>query len=391
MFGKTKRHSDVIAVFDISSSSVGGTHALIHREQEKPASATLLASVRAEGTLQEDINMKRFVSDTVHNIEHVATSLSKADLHKPSHVEIVLASPWYISQTRLVSFSQETPFVCTKKFIQKLVDDEIAHVIKNELERFGTYGKEGTVVEKQISLVRLNGYATGDPFGKKARTIELSLTLTIVPKKIIDEFTDTLRRTYGTRPIHITTSPYATFVVARDYFNKGKECVIIDVGEEVTDIGFVKNELFLYQHSFPVGTYGLYRALLGNAGQRLVEAKALVEGYRLEKISATAKGKVEKALHAFSQQWQESLQSAFGEGYYGFCLPETCFIIADPRFEGVFPTLIATDPFIQHTCSRGVVTPLFINETMLSPFVTSIDATIDVALATGVLFTARMI
>lgn len=389
MFGSKKHHGKTVAVFDVSSSSVGGAHALITPKKDANAHVTLLAEIRQEGVLQEDIDMKRFVSDAMKNIASVATALQKADSHKPEHIELVLASPWYVSQTRRVTYKQDLPFVCTKKLIAKIVDEEIAHIVKNELEKFGAYGKEGTIVEKQISLVKLNGYATGDPFGKRAHTIDLFLTVTVAPKKIIDDFADTLKHTYGSRPISITTSPFATFVVARDFLNNGHECVIIDVGEEVTDIGFVTNGLFTYQHSFPVGTYALYRTLTEKGDHTPIEAKAVVEAYRLEKLSATAKTKVSKAVTAFADDWQQGLQKAFEEGHYGFCLPQTCYITADARFEGVFPSIITNDTFIQQTCSRGPVTPVFITEAMLTPFVSSIDTTFDIALATAALFASR--
>jgi len=389
MFSSKKQHGTAIAVFDISSSSVGGAHTLIHGP--KGHLPTILASSRVEAGLQEDLDMKRFVSDTVHNLEAVVTDLHKADLHRPSHIELVLASPWFVSQTRTIVFKKDIPFACTKKFILSLVDDEIRHIIEHELERFGSFGKEGIVVEKQLSLIKLNGYPTSNPFGKKAKVLEVYLTVTVVPKKIVDQFTDVLHRAYGSREIHITTSPYTTFVVARDYFNAAHECVIIDVGEEVTDVAFVKDGLFMYQHSFPVGTYGLYRALMDKQRHTSSEAKAVIEGYRLSKVSASARTKIDKSLSEFSKRWQEGLQGILNEGHFGFCLPEICYITADPRFEGVFPPIIAGDPFIQHTCSRGSVTPLFINEERLTPLITSLDQELDVPLSTAALFVTRVL
>ncbi len=388
MFGTKQQYGTAIAVFDISSSSVAGAHALVGGPKEHLP--TILASSRIDSPLQEDLDMQRFVTETVHNLDLVAANLHKADVHHPARIELVLASPWYVSQTRTIVHKKDTEFVCTKKLFNTLVDDEIKHVIDNELERFGAFGKEGIVVEKQISLVKLNGYATGDPFGKKASMIEVYLTITVVPKKIIDQFTDVLHRSYGSRHINITTSPYATFVVARDYFNAGHECVIIDVGEEVTDVAFVKDGLFLYQHSFPVGTYGLYRTLMDKQRHTPAEAKAIIEGYRLSKVSATARTKIDKAIAEFSAQWQLALQGILDQGHFGFCLPEICYITADPRFEGVFPGIIAADPFIQHTCSRGTVTPLFLTEETFSPLITSLDQELDIPLATAALFSARV-
>ena len=391
MFRSKKKGTTAIAVFDISSSSVAGAHGLVDHVQGADGSvATMLASARIDSPLQEDLDIVRFVSDTVKNLEAVALQLQKADVHHPSHVQLVLASPWYVSQTRTISYQKDTPFLCSKKFFHSLVDAEIEHIIAHELERFGDFGAEGIVVEKQISLVKLNGYATADPFGKHARSIEIYLTVTVVPKRVVDRFTDVLNRAYGSRRISITTSPYATFVMTRDYFPNSHDSVIIDVGEEVTDVAFVKEGLFLYQHSFPVGTYGLYRALMERQNHTPAEAKALVEGYRLGKVSAVAKKKIDKALAAFSTAWQQSLQAILNDGQYGFCLPETCYIIADPRFAGVFPAIISTDPFIQHTCSRGIVRPVFLDNDSLRGLVSSLDAgELDVPLAAAILFVTR--
>jgi cell division ATPase FtsA len=389
LFRPNKRTNIPVAVFDISSSSVAGAHAIAHRTIEAPM--TILASSRVDAPLMEDLDMKRFVDTTIHNIDSVAQKLRMADVHAPKHLQLVLASPWYISQTRTIVYKKEEQFVCNHKLLNAIVDEEIQHIIENELEKFGGFGKEGTVVEKQISLVKLNGYVTGDPYGKKAKTIELFLTITVAPKKIIDRFIDTLKRSYGNVPVHITTSPYATFVVARDYFDAAKECMISDVGEEVTDVAFVKDGLFLYQHSFPSGSYGLYRALMDENKHSAAEAEVLVETYRLGKVSTAVKARIEKAIGVFSERWREGLQGILDQGHYGFCLPELCYITADPRLAGVYPAIVSTDPFIQHACSRGSVHAVFLGDEQLKAHVNSLDEGVDVPLATAALFVGRII
>lgn len=387
MFGSKKKHGTVVAVFDISSSSVGGAHALFATAGNR----TILASTRIDAALQDAINAKRSIDETAKNIVSVIEQLQRADIHHPDYIQLVLAAPWYVSQTRSISYKKDTAFICTKKLISDLVADEVEHIIKNEFAWFGASGKEGIVVEKQISQIKLNGYSTSAPYGKGATTLELFLTVTVVPKKVIDRFSDSLRRHYGTRTIGITTSPYATFVMTRDYFNAKDDAVIIDVGEEVTDIAFVKNGLFLSQHSFPVGTYALYRTIVTKAGATIAEAKALLETYRLGKSSATAKAKIQKSLSAYAQQWQEGLQKILSEGQYGFCLPEHCYITADPHFEGVFPTIVKNDAFMQHRCVSGAVQPQFINAEIFSHSLKSLDKEIDASVASGVLYSARIL
>lgn len=386
------RAKGVIGVFDISSSSVAGAHVLLTPRDPK-TKAVFLASTRSDATLQEDIDVNRFVSETIAHIELVANRLKKADTHKLSHIQIVLASPWYSSHTRTIRYEKDdTQFFCTQKLIDTLVDAELKQILAEGTGAFGEFGTASIVVERQISQIKLNGYATANPFGKKTRTLEIFLTLTVAPKPIIDRFKESLIRIYGHSSIGVTTSPYTTYVVARDTIAIDDECVIVDVGEEVTDIAFVKEGLFLYQHSFPIGTYALYRIVGEQEKNGSQAARALLEAYRLEKLSPQAKTALDTAIAEFRLKWQKALQETLDTGQYGLCMPEHCFITADPRFELIFTTIIETDPFIQHTCSRGVVRPHFVASTLIGDRVQTIDGTtIDAPLAVGALFMERLI
>jgi Tfp pilus assembly PilM family ATPase len=385
-----KNVAQPVAVYDVSSSSVGGSHMLINKHND--VKAVVLAQVRNDALLQEDINMDRFVGDTIHNFEDVVQRVQKADIHKPDYIQLVLASPWYVSQTRTIQYKKEAPFTCTQKLVDSLVQKEVQYVLEHDMDRFGMFGKEGMIVEKQLSLIKLNGYNTSSPFGKKAEMLELYVTITVAPKVVVDRFLDTLRRAYGTKHIGITTSPYTSFVVARDLMKAKHECVVIDVGEEVTDVAFIKDNLFLYQHSFPVGTYEIYRAVSEHGNHTVLEAKTLIEAYRLGKVTGINKEAVEKAITAFRNAWQSGLQKILDDGHYGFCLPDQCYIVSDPRFELIFNDIISTDPFIQHTCSRGVVHPIPINAAMLAPYVKTIDGTDpDIPLGTAALFVERLL
>lgn len=378
--------SKLFAVFDISSSSVAGAHALTRED----GTVALLASARIDAPLQEDINIKRFVDDTVKHLESVTTRIHKADAHHPSSIKVVLASPWYSSQTRTVVYKKDTPFLCTQKLVGDLIESEIEHMLKNEEGSFGTLGKESIIVEKQISGITLNGYSTTSPYGKHAQILELYLTVTMAPKPILDRFTDTLRRAYGTRKIAFTTSPVTTFVVLRQLALAPEDCVVIDVGEEVTDVAFIKGDIVLYQHSFPVGTYGLYRAIAGNGKHTGLEAIATLESYRLGKLSQRASKGVETAINTYGTQWQTGFRSVLDGGAYGFCMPSRCLITADPRFESLLTAAIKSDPFIQHSCSYQAVETTFIDESLLEKKVTNSDASaLDIPLATTALFVAH--
>jgi hypothetical protein len=168
--------------------------------------------------------------------------------------------------------------------------------------------------------------------------------------------------------------------------------VIIDVGEEVTDVAFVKCGTMLYQHSFPVGTYELYRALAKQSKLTAAEAVTILESFRMDKLKSTATKSVQKAVISFTEAWQKGFQNVLDLGTYGFCMPHQIVVTADSRFESILTTIITTDPFIRHSCARDSVSMTFLNQTLLGPKIaaTMYDS-FDIPLATGALFVERLL
>ncbi len=379
------RPKKVIAVFDISSSSVAGGHVLLERDVHTKHQSLFLASTRVDAALSGEPDIARLVEHTAKNLEQVVARLHKADVHHPDYIQVVLASPWYLSQTRTMVYTKTVPFICTQKLVDGLIDKELAHAVTTDTG----FGSEGSVVEKQLSSIKLNGYTTENPYGKSATSLELSITITTVPTMVMDRILTPLKRAYGDRTLGVTTAPFAAYIVSRDHIHPDDECIVIDVGEEITDVAFVKDGLFLYQHSFPVGMYALYRAL---DAASILEARTLFEGYRLNKLGGLGAQKATEALGVFQETWQKALQQVLDTGRYGFCLPERCYISADPRFESLLVNVITHDPFIQHACSRGVVQPIFLTEAVLDSHIRAIDdVSVDIPLSIATLFAKRLI
>jgi hypothetical protein len=383
--------STAVAVFDISSSSVGGAHALLDLSSHELTGVTILVQERRDSGLDDELNIDRFIENTAKALEVVISHVRTADVHHPEIIQVVLSSPWYIPYTRVVTYNKTTLFKCTERLVDSLIEKEIEHLLKQPTDTGEILGNGFRVVERQLSQIKLNGYETTDPYGKKVQSLELTLTITVVPEVVVERFQTILRRSYGDRTINVTTSPYATFVALRDNGGVPSDCAIIDVGEEVTDIAFIKNDILLYQHSFPVGTYGFYRELSASTGSS-VEARALVEAYRLKKLSDQSSRTVEAALRAFSQTWQAALQDIVEHGQHGFQFPSQCYITADARFENIFPAIIENDTFLLHTAATSAIQARFVSAQDFSSTVhTSSSDPADAALAIAALFSERLL
>lgn len=168
--------------------------------------------------------------------------------------------------------------------------------------------------------------------------------------------------------------------------------MIVDIGEEVTDVAFVKKGIFLYQHSFPVGTFELYRTLVSHNVSSVLEAEALLETYRLGKISLGEKESIQNALTAYGTTWVKAFEETLGSGHYGFALPEQSYVVGDYRFDTFFSKLINTDPLLLHAVPNQTLTTTFITADNLKEYITGLDNEhIDETVLLAALFTARLI
>jgi cell division ATPase FtsA len=390
---KTNEHIIPVAVFDISSSSVAGAHTLIPKGSKvADAKVSILASTRIFSEIKEEINIERFVEQTINQLSKVASTLKKADHHQPSYVQVILASPWFVSQTRTIKYNKTTDFVCTEKLIDSLIEKEIQYILEHDMERFGDIGKDALIIEKQISMIKINGYSTVKPFGKKAQSLELFLVVTVSPKSIIERLKNELQKNYGPTPIGFTTSPYATFIASRDFLGADNEFMIIDIGEEITDVAFIKDNLFLYQHSFPVGIYELYRKLAESGIVNTVEAGALIESFSQGKLSVSTTSSTQKALGAFGETWQKAFQEILDSGDVIAKVPSNSYIICDQRFDAFFSNLIKTDVFLQHVSGTTTLDTTTINQEILSSHISSLDpGKIDETIIVASLFASRLL
>jgi hypothetical protein len=381
--------SKAVAVFDISSSSVAGAHVLLESKGDMH-SVSILVQERRDSNLEEELNIERFVNDTAKTLETVIEHVRNADLHHPSMIQVVLGSPWYSSYTRTIAYSKNTFFSVTERLVESLIEKEVAYLLRQP-DGQGTLGDSFVVAEQQLSHTVLNGYETNEPYGKKVQSLELILHISLIPKIVADRFTSIIRRSYGSRKIQVTTGAYAAFVALRDHGAMASDCVLIDIGEEVTDVAFVRGNLLLSQQSFPVGTYELYRALSGITGNT-IEARALVEAYRLKKLSPSSTRSVEKALQLFVGSWQQALHTTVDASNTGFQFPTQCYIVADYRFETIFTNIIAHDPFLLHAATAKEITATFIDPSHFTiPITTASTEHPDVGLAVGALFIDRLI
>ena len=369
MFSFGNKKTKTVLIIDISSSAVGAGMSIIPTEKDSTVLPQSIAFVRNTIPLKEHFDVEHFLQTTLTYLSVALQSLQHKTNLVPDMVTCTISSPWFLSHARTISYSELTPFVCTEKLIQSLVAQELQKIHAD------TAGQELVVIEQQISQITLNGYTTQSPFGKKASSMTMGLSVTQSTKDCIERFNSLIRRFYGAVAISYTTTPFAIATVLTGTHDRA---LIFHIGEQITDVGFVKDGMFLYQHSFPMGMYNLFH-IMHEKGVPRGQANTLLDGYKMNAIHDEKRRMVEDSLKLFSAQWSSGLTSILTTGFFGFSTPERALVLCDDRFALFFQTAITTNPFTTHSGAASkiacsFITPLLFTGTIATPPDGSTDA-----------------
>ena len=191
-------------VFDIGSSSIGGAFV----ELGENSAPKIVLSIREPIRLEEVLNVDRFRVYAMHTLHKVVKSMCASNMGAPTRIFCVLASPWYASQTRIISYEKNTPFT----FTQKLADSLIASEIKLFEDEHGIgSGGENTVRAIELLSMKtvLNGYATSNPLNQKATNLKMTIFISMGEEEVLAEIEEAISRHFP----HITVK-FTSFLVA---------------------------------------------------------------------------------------------------------------------------------------------------------------------------------
>ena len=379
VFSFAKKKTKTVLIIDISSSAVGAGISVIPTDPKSSTLPISVAFVRNTIPLKEHFDAEHFLQTTLKYLDATLQSLQHKTNLVPEEAVCSISSPWFLSHARTISYSELTPFVCTEKLVQSLVTQELEKI------KQGTTGQELLIIEQQISQFALNGYATQAPFGKKASSMTIGLAVTQSTKDCIERFNETFRRFYGPIAISYTTTPFAIATVFGNSAQQAPDrALIFHIGEQITDVGFIKGGSFLYQHSFPIGMYDLFH-IMHEKGVPRGQANTLIDGYKMNAIHDEKRKTVEESLRAFSTKWSDGFTGALTTGFFGFSTPERAIVLCDDRFSLFFQEAIVSNPFASHSGASSKISCSFITPLMFAGSVTApLDGNID---AIGLLIT----
>src|SRR3989344_4394354 len=228
-FSKTPRKK-VVAVIDITSSSVGG--ALVESNEGCPVAVS--AAPRSPVNFLFDVSLEASLRCTAESLRLTAKKLKNLYSGKIDEVLCVFSSPWFSSKTKIITVTREKPFEVRNNFFSKLIEEEEKNFSdkKNKRNRF---------IEHEVIKTELNGYRVKNPAGKTARLVKSHIYLSAGVEKMMKLAEEEIEKVFIHTPLRFATSSLVTFKVLNDIISGKEGYLKIDIGGETTEINLIRD------------------------------------------------------------------------------------------------------------------------------------------------------
>ncbi|MES2416098.1 MAG: hypothetical protein V4504_00125 [Patescibacteria group bacterium] len=341
----SKPKTELIALFDVGSSSVGG--ALVLKDGKNIP--TFIFSIREPIHLTENFVFDRFFNATLQSLEKVAKQINLSGLGAVTKIYCTFSSPWYASQTRNIQLEKNISFTFTSKIAEHLNKKEYLLFEEENIKKFENGLSDARIIESKNMSVALNGYRVQNPIGIKTKKVEMSLFVSMSNQHILTKIEESIGRHLHFKNIKFSSFIFSFFTTLRDLFNTYEDFLCIDIGGEITEIGLVKKDVLVESVSFPYGKNFILRNLSKKLGYDIDHTKSLfalyIEGHLERKMTE----KIIKELHSITNEWLKQFGASLNLLSNHMLLPHTLFFSTDEDMIQYFTEVMQKEETHQYT------------------------------------------
>ncbi len=348
----SKKDNELVLVFHIGSSYVAGS---FFKTSENGGPEIVLFE-NEPVKLSESLDANLFLKETLKSLELVAINIYKARLGAPDRIFCVLASPWHISQSRLISMKKNTDFVFNDKLADDLIKKEIK-LFEEENSKNNPFFKSlvRTIELKNIKIL-LNGYEVSEPLNKKTKELEMDVFVSFSDEEILNTIEKVIAkyfRTKSIRPIRFASSLLANFTVIRDIDTKQGNFLLINIDGETTDISMVKKNILRESVSFPYGKNQIVRMLASRLSYDLDKVDSLLSLLNDGHAEKSIGEKITPIMNDIRKEWLKDFQATLANLSHDISIPASIYLSVDPLLLAFFIETIKTEQFNQYTLAES--------------------------------------
>lgn len=340
LFGTQSKPSECGAVIDIGSGSVGVAIVYSENVTEK---VHIIWSHREYLLMKEqpdiDTALRNMSTTLVNALLELGSNGQKAlYAFDPSlritAVQTAICAPWSHTITKSIHYEKEHPFVVDQKLVSDLVASAGKKLMETTIdgELLDEQGLE--IIHEVTAGIELNGYFIRKPFGQTARTVSLAQITEVAEKKLLITLRDSIAKILPKASVEVYSFMYLYFQTLRELHPDTSEICLIDVTNEATEIGIVRDDILRYVSHVPIGTFTLAREISRVTGIPKEEAFTFLKerGEDTTNLSEEKRKAVQKVFAAY----QEELSSMFEHTGDTLSIPKTLFLHTERTTEAFF-------------------------------------------------------
>jgi hypothetical protein len=327
---KNKISNKIVAIFDIASGSIGGS--IVKISKEESGLPVILRSIRLD--IPNSDNFEKLFNNTIKIFHNVLTQMSS--FSKIDEVHCFLSAPWYISEIRNVSLEKDIKSV----FTEKQGDDLLKKEVRKVTDKF----KDNMVVIDSIIMnLKLNGYNTNNPVGKKYKNIDFDIFISATPNFFIEKLKSGISNFLPNTKINFSSFIASSFISLREKCLKPDSYIFIDVSSEITEIAIINNSSIRYSMTFPVGKKSIIRHIADKKGLEFRDAKELFNLYISDNLSQNIKINVKNTIQEAQDLWLANFYRCLNHVDKSITVPSFIFITADNDIKNWISKLVRSN------------------------------------------------
>jgi len=371
LFGKKTHNNQCEVIFTIGSARVTGS--IVNATD--PDNIIVLYTTEARLVYQEQYNLERFVKSMLSALMEVSMRIQQQGL---KHVRergateasfgsftAVFTAPWSISQTRVVKLKRDEAFIVKNDLLQKIQKEEVQAFEDMLVSENSPYDflENTSLLDSCILSTCLNGYPTNNPIGKGAKTLDVSVFISVISQDVLTHTRELIESVFHTDHVTSRSSRLPTLRGIRKLFRTGDEYLVLEVTGETTNTSIVHDNILLETASFPSGTNTIIRHAskkLNKKPEEMYARLTMLAEDKSERETPEAK-KLEAIMYETVTEWMQALRDSLEVVAKGTPVPRTTFLVIDPVWETIYTTALKDHSFELFTFTDRPFTVITLN------------------------------
>lgn len=345
LFGKKGgKHDGAHVIFIIGSAKATCTILLPTKEGAPKIFFSHDVVIQHDDTTRHEVYVRDMFRAVEQLMQYAREYLVSVKWDRAIHdVSFMLGSHLCTARTHLLSQYEQKPVAVSPRMIQKLIERAESEETEEERKmRRQKYITDSVVIEKQVMDIRLNGYSTAHPFGKRAMKIQAVLYVGKMSRKVKQTLLTRAEQYFEGVRASCYSEALSMYTTIRDRYAKTDDFLVIQVGQEVSDVSVVRDGIFEQIVSFPVGEDTLTRTIARARGGTKHEAFSLLCMSAQKNNALDPASKEYTLVQKTGELWKKEFTQALTRAHDAMLYPKDIFLLALPEVAPCFEEYIKT-------------------------------------------------